>query len=174
MPHLETLISAPRIGDRVGELAQQISSDYRENRLVVVGVLNGAFIFLADLVRQLQISVSVDFLRVSSYGAATTSSGVVQIRKDLDLAIANRDVLLVEDIIDTGLTANYLLNHLRMAQPSSIRVCTLLDKKQRREVVFEADYVGFEIGDEFVVGYGMDFNEQYRELPAICVLRNEE
>lgn len=165
-----TLISADKIRQRTNVLAQQISRDYADRPLVVIGVLNGAFVFVADLVRQLTIPVTVDFLRASSYGPETETSGVVQIRKDLDRPVSGKHLLLVEDIIDTGLTASFLCRHLEMAQPLSVRVCALLDKKQRRLVSFDADYVGFEIGNEFVVGYGLDFDEQYRQLADICVL----
>lgn len=166
----EVLLSAEQIARRTAELSQQITHDYRGSDLVIVGVLNGAFIFVADLVRQIELPTTVDFLRVCSYGEATSSSGVVQIRKDIDVSVEGRDLLLVEDIVDTGLTASFLVRHFELTNPKTLRVCTLLDKKCRRQVSFDADYVGFEIGDDFVVGYGLDFNERYRNLPDICVL----
>lgn len=167
---LEVFLPAEAIARRVAELAARLSADYAEKDLVVVGVLKGCFLFVADLVRQLSVPAAVDFLRVASYGAATESSGVVQFRMDVDIPIGGRDVLLVEDIVDTGLTLDYLRRHLGAAAPRSLKICALLDKRGRRRVPLQADYVGFEIDDHFVVGYGLDYDERFRELPDVCVL----
>lgn len=170
---LEVILSREKIEQRVAELAEEISRDYREHPPLLICVLKGAVIFLSDLMRFLKIPVEVDFMAVSSYGSATASSGVVRILKDLDQSIQGRDVLIVEDIVDTGLTLNYLRENLASRQPRSLKVVTLLDKPSRRKVPFDPDYCGFTIPDRFVVGYGLDFNEQYRQLPDICVLHNE-
>jgi hypoxanthine phosphoribosyltransferase len=158
---------------RIGELAAKINHDYAGKELLVVGILRGAFIFLADLVRKLEMPVVVDFMAVSSYGQATRSSGVVRILKDLDESVAGRRLLLVEDIVDTGLTLKYLSEYLRAKQPADLRVCTLLDKPDRRQVDIKPDYNGFAIPDYFVVGYGLDSGQHYRNLPGIYVLSNE-
>ena len=168
---LEPLIPAAEIATRVAGLAAELNRDYAGRELLVVGVLKGCFVFLADLVRHLTVPTAVEFLRAVSYGAATETSGVVQIRLDLDASVAGRHVLLVEDILDTGLTLDYLRKHLLAAGPASLKICTLLDKRARRRTPLEADYVGFAIEDKFVVGYGLDFDERYRELPDVCVLR---
>jgi hypoxanthine phosphoribosyltransferase len=168
---LEVLISAAQIAERIEELAAQIGRDYLGRDILVVSVLKGSFIFLADLVRKLPFSVEIDFLRVVSYGAATETAGVVQFRMDVDAPVTGRHVLIVEDILDTGLTLDYLKRHLQSGQPASLRTCTMLDKKGRRRVQFEADYVGFTIDDYFVVGYGLDFDEHHRNLPDVCILK---
>jgi hypoxanthine phosphoribosyltransferase len=170
---LEVLLPAEAIAEKVRELGRRIASDYHGRNLLLVGVLKGCFLFLADLVRHLPSPVRIEFLRVASYGQATETSGVVQIRMDLDASVADWDVLIVEDVLDTGLTLDYLKRHLATGNPKSLRVCTLLDKKGRRRVVCEADYVGFVIDDHFVVGYGLDFDERYRELPSICILHRD-
>ncbi len=167
----EILFSKTVIEGRVRELAGRISGDYAGKDLLIVGVLKGAFVFMADLVRGLHIPCRVDFVRLASYGAGSTSSGKVRITKDLETDIAGRHVLVVEDIVDTGLTLAWLVEALRRRQPASLRVCAFLDKSQRRQVPFTADYVGFTIPDAFVVGYGLDFNEDFRFLPDVCVLR---
>lgn len=167
---LEVLIPAERIAERVAELGKKLSSLYPAGDVLLVCVLKGSFMFLADLVRRLPAGVRIDFLRTASYGAATETSGVVQFRMDVDTSVTDRDVLVVEDILDTGLTLDYLLRHLRSGGPRSLRTCVLLDKKARRKVPLEADYVGFSIEDRFVVGYGLDFDERYRNLPDVCVL----
>jgi len=164
---LEVLIDASRIAARVRELGEEISSDYRGRTPHLVGVLKGAWIFMADLIRSLSIEVSVDFLGIQSYVAGTRSSGEVKITKDLDVSIAGRDVLVVEDIIDTGRTYLYLQGVLSAHQPKSLGLITLLDKTSRRAVPVKADYVGFEIPDVFVVGYGLDYNQQFRRLPEV-------
>lgn len=169
----EMLLSEEAIAGRVGELGRQISQDYEGKELMLVGILKGAFVFLADLVRSISIPLTIDFVAVSSYGASTKASGVVRISKDLDESVENKHVLIVEDIVDTGLTLRlgYLVENLRARKAASVRVCTLLDKPSRREAAVQLDYVGFVIPDKFVVGYGLDFNGQYRNLPYIAVLK---
>ena len=170
----EVLISEEQIRDKVRELGAQISADYADSAVTLVSVLKGSLPFMADLMRAISIPVQIDLMEVSSYGGATTeSSGLVRILKDLSSSIANKDVLIVEDIIDTGLTLNYLLRYLRGKNPRSLRICALLDKPARRLVEIPIDYRGFTIPDEFVVGYGLDFGEYYRNLPFIGVLRRE-
>ncbi|MDP9265976.1 MAG: hypoxanthine phosphoribosyltransferase [Chloroflexota bacterium] len=169
----DILIDAPAIRARVRELGAEIGRDYQGRDLVLVSVLKGALPFLADLMREIPIPLSLDFLEVTSYGASTETSGVVRILKDLAHSIADRDVLVVEDILDTGFTLNYVMEHLRGHRPASTRLCTLLDKPARRIVPIEIDYRGFEIPDKFVVGYGLDYAERYRNLPFIGVLRPE-
>lgn len=169
---IETLIPEADLTAKVAELAGRLSADYAGRSLLVVGVLKGAFVFCADLLRQLRgVEAQVDFIASSSYGAATESSGAVRILKDLDTAVEGRHVLLVEDIVDTGLTLQYLLDHIGRQRPASLRVCVLLDKPSRRQVQVPVEYVGFEIPDEFVVGYGIDWAERYRYLPYIGVVR---
>lgn len=167
----EILFPKAVIERRVGELAAQISGDYMGKELLIVGILNGAFVFMADLIRALDVPCTVDFVRMASYGSGSVSSGEVLIRKDLERPVAGRDILIVEDIVDTGLTLSRLVEILRERNPASLRVCTFLDKRERRRVPFEADYVGFPIPDAFVVGYGLDYNEQYRFLPDVRVLK---
>ncbi len=166
---LKEYISREALQQRVAELGAQISRDYAGQDLVLVAVLKGSVVFLSDLMRYITVPHSVDFMATSSYGNSTESSGVVRIVKDLSMSITGRNVLIVEDIIDTGHTLHYLLRILNERGPSAIHVVTLLDKKERREVAIEVDYVGFEIPNAFVVGYGLDFNEYYRNLPAIFV-----
>jgi hypoxanthine phosphoribosyltransferase len=169
---LQVLLSQKQIAARVNELAVAIGADYHLKRPLLIGILKGAVIFLSDLVRRLSLPAEFDFMAVSSYGRQKASSGVVRILKDLDQNIENRHVLLVEDIIDTGLTLSYLYENLLSRRPRSLKVVTLLDKPERREVTFNPDYVGFSIPNHFVVGYGMDFDERYRYLPDICILNN--
>lgn len=163
------LIPQNRLQERVSELGHEISQAYDGKDLVIVAILKGSFVFAADLLRAMTISCSIDFMGISSY-AGQPGSGVVQITKDLDESIAGRNVLLVEDIIDTGLTANYLLNNLNQRGPASVSLCALLDKSARRIIELPIAYRGFEIPDVFVVGYGMDYQQQYRNLPHIAVL----
>lgn len=170
---LKELISADRLDARIVEMGRQLSNEYAGRDLLMVGVLKGCFLFLADLARQMKLNPIIDFLRVASYGSATESSGVVEIRKDLETSVFDRDVLIVEDIVDTGLTVDYLKRHLQAGKPRSVKVCTLLDKPSRRKVELRPDFVGFEIPDHFVVGYGLDFDEKYRNLPAICILEQD-
>jgi len=167
----EVLLSGEQVQARVAELGAQLAADYAGRDPVLVSVLKGSIIFLADLVRAMPIPLSIDLMEVSSYGASTESSGQVRILKDLSTSIAGRDVIVVEDIIDTGLTLNYLLRYLHDRGPSSIRICCLLDKPARRLAEIEIDYRGFTIPDRFVIGYGLDYGERYRNLPYIGVLR---
>lgn len=164
------LISTEEIASRVQELGAKISRDYAEKDLVVVGILKGAVVFMSDLIRAIQVPLEIDFMATSSYGAATETSGVVQLLKDLDTAIEGRDILIVEDIIDSGLTLYYLSKLLQSRQPASIKTAVLLDKPDRRQIDFIPDYIGFSIPDEFVVGYGLDHNHRYRELPYVGVV----
>jgi hypoxanthine phosphoribosyltransferase len=169
----EILFTQQTIATRVGELASAIAHDYRRRKPLVVGVLSGCFPLMADLVRGIDIPLEVDFMAVSSYGGNTVSSGVVRILKDLNQAIDGRDVLLVEDIVDTGLTLRYLLDNLQTRRPASVEVCTLLDKQEARTERLDARYVGFRCPNEFVVGYGLDYAGLYRNLPYIGVLKPE-
>ena len=169
----EILIDTPALEHTVAALGRRIADDYAGRDLVLVSILKGALPFLADLMREIPLQLSLDFLEVSSYGAGTTSSGVVRILKDLARPIEGRDVLVVEDILDTGHTLNYVLEHLRGQHPSSLGLCVLLDKPARRVVPIAIDYRGFEIEDKFVVGYGLDFAERYRNLPFVGVLKPE-
>ena len=166
----QVLLSEKQLLERVRELGEQISADYLDKDLVVVCVLRGSFIFVSDLVRSIKIPLAVDFISISSYGSGTTSSGVVRFLKDLDEEISGRHVLVVEDIIDTGTTLKYLLENLQTRKPASIKVCTLLSKPERRKVEIEIDYNGFVVPDHFVVGYGLDYAEKYRNLPYIGIL----
>lgn len=165
----EILISEERLQQRIGELAAEISADYAGREILVVGVLKGALLFIADLVRRLSVPVTMDFMAVSSYGASTHSSGVVRILKDLDAPIAGKHVLVVEDVVDSGLTLQYLMKNLRSREPASLELCTLMVKPASRTLPVEMRYVGFEMPDAFVVGYGLDFDEHYRQLPYIAV-----
>src|SRR5213594_1664037 len=169
----EVLIDERAIAAKVRGLGAAISDDYRGKDLVLVSILKGALPFLADLMRQMPIPLALDFLEVSSYGAETESSGVVRILKDLAQPIEGRDVVVVEDILDTGHTLSYVLEHLRGQRPASLRLCVLLDKPARRVIPVEIDYRGFEIPDKFVVGYGLDYAERYRNLPFVGVLKPE-
>jgi hypoxanthine phosphoribosyltransferase len=167
----EILLTEDQIRERVAELGQQLAADYVGRFPVLVSVLKGSIIFLADLVRSMPVPLSVDLMELSSYGASTESSGQVRILKDLSGPISGRDVIVVEDIIDTGLTLNYLLHYLRDRNPSSVTICCLLDKPARRLAEIQIDYRGFTIPDRFVIGYGLDYDERYRNLPYIGVLR---
>src|SRR5437763_17115934 len=165
-----TLIDEQTLRTRVAELGAEISSDYIGQDLLLVGVLKGAVFFMADLMRHLTIPCEVDFMAISSYGASTDSSGVVRILKDLDINIEGRHVLVVEDIIDSGLTLSYLMRNLESREPASLEVCALLTKPERREIDVPVRYTGFEIPNRFVIGYGLDFGERYRNLPYVGVL----
>ena len=171
---ISTLISQEELQKRIRELAREISRDYQGRDLLLIGVLKGSFMFLADLLRELDYSVAIDFMGTSSYGASTQSSGEVRITKDLEQSVAGRDVLLVEDIVDTGLTLRYLVDTLRARQPASLKVCALLDKPARRRVRISLDYYGFIIPNAFVVGYGLDYQEKYRGLPYVGVLEQDD
>ncbi|MFZ1155088.1 MAG: hypoxanthine phosphoribosyltransferase [Solirubrobacteraceae bacterium] len=166
----EVLVAAEDLKRRVRELGEAISLDYAGRPLLLVGVLKGAVFFLSDLMRFIDIPVEVDFMAVASYGSATDSSGVVRILKDLDVAIEGRDVLIVEDIVDSGLTLQYLLRNLGSRNPATLEVCALLTKPDRRKVDLPTRYVGFEIPDRFVIGYGLDYAERHRNLPFVAVL----
>lgn len=166
------LIEEEKIKKRVFELAKEIQKDYEGKRPLFIGILKGAFIFLADLVRHIDLDIEIDFLAVSSYGKFTESTGEVEILKDLQLPIKDRDVIIVEDIVDTGLTLKYIKNLLSSRGPKSIKICALLDKKERREVDIDVDYVGFSVPDKFLVGYGLDVAEKYRNLPYIREIRD--
>ena len=167
----EILVPAEALQRRVKELAQDVSRDYAGKDLLLIGVLKGAVFFLSDLMRHLEIPVEVDFMAVASYGSATKSSGVVRILKDLDAAIEGRDVLIVEDIVDSGLTLQYLLRNLAGRNPASLEVCALLIKPERRKVDLKTRYVGFEIPNRFAIGYGLDHAERYRNLPYVAALK---
>lgn len=169
----EVLISQEEIGAKIATLSKQISEDYRGKDLLLVGVLKGAFVFMADLARNIELPLEFDFMAVSSYGSATKSSGVVRILKDLDYEISGRHVLLVEDIIDSGLTISYLLRYLEARGPASLEICSLFWKRGEQAVAMDVKYPGFEIPPVFVVGYGLDYAEKYRNLPYIGVLRPE-
>jgi len=167
------LISTERLHERIKELGEEITADYADKEILMIGVLRGAVIFMADLARAIKIPVALDFMAVSSYGSGTSSSGVVRILKDLDEDIAGKHVLIVEDIIDSGLTLKYLLENLKSRKPASIKICTLLNKPERRKADVTIDYNGFTVPDYFVVGYGLDYAEKYRNLPFIGILKPE-
>ena len=166
----EILIDEERLQERIRELGREISSDYAGRELLLVGVLKGAVFFMADLMRSITVPCEIDFMAISSYGAATDSSGVVRILKDLDTVIEGRHVLIVEDIVDSGLTLSYLRRTLGARKPASLEICALLTKPERREIDVPVRYVGFEIPNRFVIGYGLDFAERYRNLPYVAVL----
>ena len=169
----EVLIETDALRGRIAELGAEISVDYAGRDLLLIGVLKGAVFFMADLMRKLTIPCEVDFMAISSYGASTDSSGVVRILKDLDINIEGRHVLVVEDIIDSGLTLSYLMRNLESREPATLEVCALLTKPDRREIEVPVRYVGFEIPNRFVIGYGLDFGERYRNLPYVAVLSDE-
>jgi hypoxanthine phosphoribosyltransferase len=164
------LIPEDKVDERIAQLGEQISQDYAGRQVHLIGILKGSIFFICELAKRITVPVTMDFMSVSSYGAGTKSSGVVKLIKDLDDPINGKDVLVVEDIIDSGRTLSYLLKNLSSRQPASIRLCTLLDKPERREVDVEVDYQGFRIPDEFVIGYGLDYDQRYRNLPYIGVL----
>jgi hypoxanthine phosphoribosyltransferase len=171
---VEVMISAEQIADRVRQLAAQISADYAGKQPLMVGVLKGAWVLMADLVRQLTIPVRCDFVRVTSYGMGTETSGEPTLLLDVLEPMAGADVLVVDDILDTGISVAWLLDHLRKKNPASLRLCVLLDKAERRRVPVRADYVGFSIPDRFVVGYGLDCGEQFRELPFVGHVKGDQ
>jgi len=166
----QVLIDEDTLQARIAELGDEVSADYRGRDLLLIGVLKGAVFFMSDLMRRLTVPCEIDFMAISSYGAATDSSGVVRILKDLDINIEGRHVLVVEDIIDSGLTLSYLLRNLESREPASLEICSLLTKPERREIEVPVRYVGFEIPNKFVIGYGLDFAERYRNLPYVGVL----
>lgn len=167
------LFDERRIQTRIREIGQEINSDYEGKVPVVIGVLKGGFVFLSDLIRAITIPLEIDFLAISSYGAGTSSSGVVKIRKDIDIELADRDVIIVEDIVDSGLSLQYIKDYIWKHKPASLRTCVLLDKPKAHKIEIFFEYVGFEVGDEFVVGYGLDYAELYRNLPYIGILKEE-
>lgn len=169
-PNFKLLFSRQEIATQVARLGREISRDYPQGDLLLVGVLKGSFLFFADLVREISVSTVVDFVRVASYGSETRSSGIVELRKDLELPIRDRDVIIVEDIVDSGQTLEALYHRLLMREPRSLKICTLIDKKSRREVPIEADYVGITLDDGFIVGYGLDYDEHYRNLSDIFLV----
>ena len=169
----EILYTEEQLRDRIAELGAQITADYEGKDLVLASVLRGSYIFMADLSRQIKLPLTIDFMAVSSYGSGTSSSGQVEIKKDLSDSIEGKDLIIVEDILDSGNTLYYLMDILRARKPASIRICTLLDKPDRRVKPITADYCGYSIPDAFVVGYGLDYDEKYRNLPYIGVLKPE-
>ena len=170
---LKVLLTQEELREKVKELGRQITQDYQGKNLMIVTVLKGAVVFLADLMREIDVPAEIDFMVVSSYGAGTKSSGVVKIVKDLDVPLKDKDLLIVEDILDSGMTLSYLKELLERREPRSIRIATLLDKPARRKVDLKADYIGYSVPDEFVVGYGLDYDEKYRNLPYIGILKPE-
>jgi hypoxanthine phosphoribosyltransferase len=175
MDNLKKLFSLEEIHEKIRELAERIDQDYDEEPLVFIGTLKGAFIFLADLLKYIKNPrIEVDFVRLKSYGMSDTSSGKVEITKDVEIPLEGKHVIVVEDIVDTGLTLEFLLNHLKRYNPKSIKTCALIDKKERREKEVPIDYVGFKVDRGFLVGYGLDFAEKYRHLPGVYeVVKNE-
>ena len=170
----EIILTEDEIKKRVKELADEVNKDYPEGELIVIGILKGCFVFISDLVRHLKADVQVHFMCVSSYGGKTVSSGQIDIKQDLKIDITGKNVLIAEDIVDSGHTLSKLVPMLKKRNPKSIRVCSLLSKPSRREVEFEADYTGFEIPDKFIVGYGLDCDERFRQLPYIAVISIDE
>jgi hypoxanthine phosphoribosyltransferase len=164
---LKEIISPDVISARVRELGERITMDYQDRPIVIIGILNGAFVFMSDLVRHIKGKVEIDFVRLKSYGAKMESLGQVSITKDIELEIEGKDIIVVEDIADTGYTLKYLSDLLKLHNPASVKICCLIDKKERRQVEVVVDYVGFDIPHGFLVGYGLDFNEMYRHLPGI-------
>lgn len=171
MHTLEKVLSEEEIRNKVQGVARTISSDYKDKNLILIGILKGSFIFLADLVRNITIPVKIDFIGASSYGSDTTTSGTIKITKDLNIDIKNQDIMIIEDIVDTGLTLNFLVDYLKTFQPASIKICTHIDKCERRETKIKIDYTCHSINKGFLVGYGLDCNEHYRNLPDIYHLK---
>ena len=169
----EVLISSKEIEDKVREIGARITGDYRGEKPLLIGILRGAVVIMSDLMRNIDLQCELDFMDISSYGTGTSSSGVVRILKDLEEDITDRHVLIVEDIIDTGLTLSYLMRSLHARKPASLEICALLSKPSRRRAELEVRYLGFEVPDEFVVGYGLDYAGAYRNLPDICILKPE-
>lgn len=167
---IETLISKEQLATRVKELAKQIENDYQGKDLVCVGLLKGSVVFMTDLIKEINLDLKIDFMKVSSYGNGTDSTGVVKILKDVDEEVTGKDVLLIEDIVDTGLTLANVKEFMWKKRPNSIKICTLLDKPSRRKTDVKAEYIGFEIPDAFVIGYGLDYAEHYRNLPYVGIL----
>ena len=169
----ETLLTEEQIADIVKKMGKQISEDYQDKNLLLVSVLKGSLVFLADLMREITVPCSIDFLSVSSYGNGTSTTGEVRILKDLDASLEGKDLLVVEDILDSGVTLSFLLKNLLARNPASVRLCTFLDKPERRRVDIKADYIGASVPDKFIVGYGLDYAEKYRNIPFVGVLKPE-
>lgn len=167
---LSLLYSQERIANEVSRLAQEINRDYAGREILVVGILKGSFLFIADLVRQITVPLTIDFMRLASYGTETQSSGIVELRKDIELPVQGKDLLIIEDIVDSGLTLDTLYAKLILKNPRSLKICTLIEKSSNREGTTKPDYVGISMKSGFIVGYGLDFNEQYRQLPDIFIL----
>jgi hypoxanthine phosphoribosyltransferase len=170
MPDLIPVLTKDEIDDRVTAIAQKISSDYQDRELVLIAVLKGAFIFLSDLFRKLTIPARIDFLRAASYGSDTSSSGKIRLTKEIEVDVKNKDVLVIEDIVDTGLTLSFILDYLRSFGPRTLKICTLIDKRERRELKIRIDYVCHAVDKGFLVGYGLDYAEDYRNLPGVYQL----
>lgn len=170
---LKVLYTKEEIAERVARLAQQISTDYQGKCPLLVGILKGSFVFMADLIRLLQIPVEIDFISLSSYGSAKVTSGKVKVVQGLRFPVKGRDVLVIEDIVDTGLTVGFFMDYLRKKKPSSLKLCALFDKPSRRQTPISIDYIGFTVPDKFLVGYGLDHNEKFRHLPDLCVLEDQ-
>lgn len=168
--NMKVLYSRKRIAREVKRLGQEISNDYAGREVMLIGVLKGSFLFIADLIREIEVPAMIDFVRLASYGSGTQSSGIIEFRKELEMPIKNRDVIIVEDIVDSGFTLECLYNKLLLQNPRSLKICTLIDKRARREVDIEADYVGISMDDGFIIGYGLDFDEKYRDLADICLI----
>lgn len=168
----EILVTREELKNKAKELGRKISNDYEGKELVLIGVLKGGVVFFADLIREINIPIDIDFISVSSYGNSTKSSGVVRIIKDIDIDITNKHLLIVEDLVDTGLTLDYLKNMFKTREPKDVKICTALDKPSRRKVDLEIEYEGITIPDKFVVGYGLDYAGKYRNLPDVCVLHS--
>ena len=171
-PQLKILISRDEIAKVIDRLAREIKRDYHEKQPLLIGVQKGSFVFMADLIRQLDLPLELDFARISSYGAARESSGKARVVQGIKTPVKGKDVLVVEDIVDTGITISFLLNYLRKRKPASLKLCTLTDKPSRRRVPVSIDYCGFTVPNKFIVGYGLDFNQKFRNLPDICVLED--
>ena len=169
---LKVLYTKEEIAERVARLAQQISTDYQGKCPLLVGILKGSFVFMADLIRLLQIPVEIDFISLSSYGSAKVTSGKVKVVQGLRFPVKGRDVLVIEDIVDTGLTVGFFMDYLRKKKPSSLKLCALFDKPSRRQTPISIDYIGFTVPDKFLVGYGLDYNERFRNLPDLCVMED--
>ncbi len=167
------LITKEQLAKRIEELGKKISEDYSGKKILAVGILKGSVVFLSDLIRSIESEVSIDFMTVSSYGNSSQSSGTLTIKKDLDTDISGKDVLIVEDIIDSGVTLSKLKEELEKRNPASLKICTLLNKPERRTVEVDVDYIGFDIPNEFIIGYGLDYAEKYRDLPFVGVLKRE-
>jgi len=171
MPELIPVLKKSDINNMVAQVARRISSDYQDHELILIGVLKGAFVFLSDLMLNLSIPVQVDFIRVASYGSDTSSSGSINLTKAVEIDVKNKDVLVVEDIVDTGLTLSYIIDYLKSFKPNTVKVCTLLDKRQRRQANVKIDYACHIVTEGFLVGYGLDYDEDYRDLPEIYHLQ---